>query len=89
MFKLKGYKVGTGEKLFPRKKSWCIINFKEISLYQFASSTKPLHTLTHWNFCFTIVNFALKYVYHMGECSSTIAKFVVSTMLFVSIINDQ
>ena len=59
------------------------IKFKEISLSQFASNTKPLDTLTHWNLGFNIVTSALKYVFHMRECSSTFAKFVVSaTVLY-------
>ena len=36
------------------------IKFKERSLSQFASNTKPLDTLTHWNLGFTIVTSALK-----------------------------
>ena len=59
------------------------INFKEMSLYQFASNTKRLQTLTHWNLAFTIVTLALKYVCHIGECSSNIEKCVVSATLFL------
>ena len=67
-----------------------VLNSREISLYPFASKTKPVHTLTHWNFGFKIVTSKLKYVCHLRECSSTIAKFVVSATLIVSIIiNSQ
>ena len=61
-----------------------------MSLYPFASKTKPVHTLTPWNFGFNIVTSILKYVCHLRELSSTIAKFVVSATLIVSIIiNSQ
>ena len=63
------------------------IKFKERSLDQFASKIiKPLDTLTHWNLGFTIVTGALEYVCQTRDCSSTIAKFVVSATVFVSII---
>ena len=65
------------------------IKFKERSLYQFASNTKTIDTLTHWNLGFTIVTSALEYVCQTRENSSTIAKFVVSATVFVSIISYQ
>ena len=64
------------------------IKFVERSLYPFASNTKPLDTLTLWNLGFTIVTSAL-YVCQTIEKSSTIAKFVVSATVFVSIIAYQ
>ena len=63
------------------------IIFKETSKYQFASNTKPLHTFTYWKLGFTIVTLSLKYVCHMGECYSNIAKFVVSATFFFCIDN--
>ena len=65
------------------------IKFKEMSLYQSASNTKPLDTLTHWNLGFTIVTSALEYVCQTREYSSNMAKCVVSTTVFVSIIAYQ
>ena len=59
------------------------IKFMERSLYQFASNTKPLDTLTLWDLGFTIVTSALKYVCQTRENSSTIAKCVVSATVFV------
>ena len=59
------------------------IDFKERTLHLFASNTKHLHILTRWNLGFTIVTLALKYDCHMGECSSNIAKIVLSATLFV------
>ena len=59
------------------------INFKKRGLHLFASNTKHLHILTHWNLGFTIVTLALKYDCHMGQCSSNIAKIVLSATLFV------
>ena len=61
----------------------------ERSLDQFASNTKPLDTLTHWNHGFTIVASALEYVCQTRDCSSTIRKFVVSATVFVSVITYQ
>ena len=58
------------------------IKSKERILYQFASNTKPLDTLTHWNLGFTSVTSALEYVCQTREYSSTIAKFVVSATVF-------
>ena len=65
------------------------IKFKEMSLDQFASNTKLLDTLTHWNLVFTIVTSALEYISQTRDCSSTIEKFVVSATVFVSIITYQ
>ena len=65
------------------------IKFNERSSYQFESNTKPLETLNYWNLGFTTVTSALEYVCQTRECSSTIAKFVVSATVFVSIINYQ
>ena len=65
------------------------IKFKERSLYQSASNTKPLDNLTHWNLDFTIVTSALEYVCQTREYSSNMAKLVVSTTVFVSIIDYQ
>ena len=58
------------------------IKFVERSIYQFASNTKPLDTLTLWNLGFTIVTSAL-YVCQTIEKSSTIAKYVVSAFYLV------
>ena len=63
-----------------------VIKFKERSLYLVASNTKPLDTLTHWKLGFIILTSALEYVCQTRECSSTIAKFVVSAKVFVSIL---
>ena len=65
------------------------IKFVERSLYQYASNTKPLDTLTLWNLAFTIVTSALEYVCQTIDKSSTIAKFVLSATVFVSIIAYQ
>ena len=65
------------------------IKFKERNLYKFASNTKPLDTLTQWNLGFTIVTSALENVCLTREYSSTMAKFVVSPTVFVSIIAYQ
>ena len=65
------------------------IKFMEMSLYQLASNTKPLDTLTLWNLGFTIVTSALKFVCQTREKSSTIAKCVVSAVGFASTIAYQ
>ena len=65
------------------------IKFKEMSQYQFASNTKPFDTLTHWNLSFTKRTSALDYVCQTREHASTVAKFVVSATVFVSIIAYQ
>ena len=65
------------------------IKFLERSLYHFASNTKPLDTLTLLNLVFTIVISALEYVCQTRENSSTIAKFVVSATVVVSLIAYQ
>ena len=54
------------------------IKFMERILYQFASKTKPLDTLTLCNLGFTIITSALEYVCQTRENSLTIAKCVVS-----------